>query len=598
MPQETCPHCEAKVELSYGRNVSCPNCGEKVNVFDDEHPLSPKLVDSGYRIGSLMDSASRRTELHEGRSGSLSPKVEVTYQQIGGLDEVVAELDLLVNGSRKYPELWKHLGRKRARGILLTGPPGCGKTLVAQALAHETKRKVCLIQGSEIKGWRQGASEGNLMSAYESTRPDGILIIDEIDAFGGKREQMVNESNVSIVGTLCSLLDGAKHKDNVIVIATTNKPHMLDSALRRPGRFDMEIEIPMPDVRGRTRIFAIHTAGMPLANNVDLLALAEHAHGFTGADIAGVSAKLNQRLLKRAVEELRNGTAPEKIIENLTVTQADLLRVIDDTIPSLLRENYIEVSAVGWDDVGGLEETKQALQRVVIWPIQYREEMQKLHLRQPKGVFLYGPSGCGKTMIAKAMARESGYNFLAVNGPALLNKWVGSTEEAIRDLFWKARLAKPSIVFFDEVEAIAPVRGRALGNEVTDRATSQLLAEIDGVRAMEGVFVMAATNRIDLVDSALLRPGRLDLRFEITLPNALGRKEIFKIHLRGAPVENLDFNQLAELADGFSGADIEWTCTTAKKKALERYITSKAKEGLVVTNNDLASAVQEVKKRK
>lgn len=599
MPREACPHCEKEVELPYGRNILCPNCGEKVNVFDDEHPLEKKSVESGYRVGSLAEHTPRGRELHEGQAGNIAPSSGITYKNIGALDEVIAELDLLVNGSRKFPDLWKHLGRKQARGVLLSGPPGCGKTLVAQAVANETKRKVCLVQGSEIKGWRQGASEGNLISAYHSVRPDGILIIDEIDAIGGKREQMVNETNVSIVGTLCSLLDGAKYKDNVVVIATTNRPHMLDDALRRPGRFDVEIQISPPDVKGREEIFAIHTKDMPLARDVNLRTLAERAHGFSGADIAGVCAQVNQRLLKRAVGEIRSGTAQEEVVRNLIVTQTRFYQTIDDTIPSLLRENYIEVSKIDWEDIGGLDEIKDELQRIVIWPLQYKDEMRKLKLRQPKGILLYGPPGCGKTMIAKAMARKSEHNFLAVNGPALISKWMGSTEEAIRDLFWKARMTRPCVIFFDEIEAIAPVRGRSSGNEVTDRAVSQLLAEIDGVSASQDIFIMAATNRADLVDPALLRPGRLDLQFEVQLPDQAARKKIFEIHLREAPLENVNIDQLVELTDGFSGADIEWATTVAKQKALERYITSKkARKNMAVTHNDLVSAIQENNKRK
>lgn len=599
MPREKCPHCGKKVQLPYGRNIPCPQCGEKVNVFDDEHPLERKPVDSGYRVTSLAEYAPRASELHEGRAGNIAPSSGITYKHIGGLDEVITELDLMVNGSRKYPELWKHLGRKSTRGVLLSGPPGCGKTLLAQAIANETGKKVCLVQGAEIKGWRQGASEGNLVSAFESVRPNGILIIDEIDAIGGKREQMVNETNMSIVSTLCSLLDGAKNKDAVIVIATTNKPHMLDSALRRPGRFDVEIQILPPDVTGRTQIFAIHATSMPFAQDVNFEALAKRAHGFTGADIAGACAHLNQQLLRRAVEKIRKGTLQKEIIKDLAVTQAEFCQIIDDTVPSLLRENYIEVSKIGWEDIGGLDTIKHELQRIVIWPLRYKEEMQKLKLRQPKGILLYGPPGCGKTLIGKAMAHESEYNFLTVNGPALLSKWVGSTEEAIRDLFWKARQARPCVIFFDEIEAIAPIRGITAGGEVTDRAVSQLLAEIDGASAMQDVFVMAATNRPELVDPALLRPGRLDMQFEVPLPDKTARRKIFEIHLCEAPLRNENLDQLTELSDGFSGAEIEWTCVTAKTRALERYIASKNDESLLIlTNDDLISAIQETSKRK
>lgn len=595
MPKETCPYCHEEVQLPYGRNIPCPRCGGEVNVFDSDHPLERKPVESGYRITSLSEHTPRNTALHEGQPGNLAPSSGLTYKHIGGLDIVIAELDLIVNGSTKYPELWKRLGRKPTRGVLLSGPPGCGKTLLAQAIANETGRKICLVQGSEIKGWRQGASEGNLIKAYESVRPNGILIIDEIDAIGGKREQMVNETNVSIVGTLCSLLDGAKYKDDVVVIATTNRPHALDNALRRPGRFNVEIQIPPPDVDGRAQIFAIHTSDMPLSPDVDLTALAQKAYGFTGADIAGICSNMSQRLLKRALQQIKEGVPQEDIVRDSVATQAEFYQIIGDTVPSLLRENYIEISKIKWEDIGGLDEIKRELQRMVIWPLRYRAEMQKLNLRQPKGILLYGPPGCGKTLIAKAMAGESECNFLTVNGPALLNKWVGGTEEAIRDIFSKARMTKPCVIFFDEIEAIAPARGRASGSDVTDRAVSQLLSEIDGVGATQDIFVMAATNRADIVDPALLRPGRLDLQFEVPLPDESARKKIFEIHLREVPLRDINLDQLVELTDGFSGADIEWASATAKKKSLERHITSK--ENLTVTNNDFVSAIQEINKR-
>lgn len=569
-----------------------------------------KHIESGYHIGSLSDYTPSddtfsdytpgKTEQHKGQAGNPAPSSGITYKNIGGLDEIVEKLDLIVNGSRKYPEIWKHLGRKQVRGVLLIGPPGCGKTLLAQAIAHEAGRKVCLIQGAEIKGPRVGLSENNLNRAYESVRPNGILVIDEIDAIGRKRENMINETEASVVGTLLSILDGAKYKDNVIVIGTTNKPHTLDSALRRPGRFDVEIYIPPPDANGRNQIFTIHTAGMPLAQDVNLEVLAKRARGFTGADIAGVCAALSQQMLKRAVEEIKKGTPQEKIIKDLVVIQKEFCQLIDDTVPSLLRESYMEVSKLSWDDIGGLDEVKKKLQMMVIWPLLYKEKLLELHLRQPKGMLLFGPPGCGKTLIAKAMAGESKYNFLMVNGPALLSKWVGSTEEAIRDIFGKARMAKPCVIFFDEIESIAPVRGRASGGEVTDRAVSQLLAEIDGASEIKDVFVMAATNRPDLVDPALLRPGRLDLQFEVPLPDNNARRKIFEIHLRETPLQDINLEQLVELTDGFSGAEIEWASTTAKQKALERHIspTSEKEAQLTVTHDDLVGAIQEINKRK
>lgn len=593
MPKETCPHCDKAIEVGYGRDIPCPECGGKMNVFDSEHPLSP--VSSGYSMGSLTDRmGTTRTKPHEGQI--INPVAKVSYKDIGGLDNVISELDLLVNGSSKYPSVWQHLGRKQTRAVLLVGPPGCGKTLLAQALASETGRRVNLIQGAEIKGWRQGASEGNLIGAYEAVRPNGILIIDEVDAIGGKREQMVNEVNVSITATLCSLLDGAKYKDEVVIIGTTNKPHMLDGALRRPGRFDMEICISPPDVSGRKQIFAIHTKGMPFHDDVDLDVLAKRAHGFTGADIAGVCARLNQKLFRQAVSQLREGLSQEDIRKNLFVTQEEFYRAIAETVPSLLRESYIEISKVKWDDIGGLDEIKNELQKTVVWPLKYKDLMLKLKMRPPKGILLYGLPGCGKTLLAKAMAGESEYNFLSVNGPALISQWMGRTEEAIRDLFWKARQARPCVIFLDEVESIAPRRRGESG--VIDRAVSQFLAEIDGALSLSDVFIMAATNRPDLVDEALLRAGRLDLQCEVPLPDPAARKRIFEIHLRDTPCRDISIEELIEPTNGKSGADVEWICTTAKKIALERYIKSKSAKNPAVTQDDLLEAIRTTKERK
>lgn len=601
---ETCPYCTEEILVPYGYNIPCPKCGGAITVFDpekrqQEQQKSP--IEKGFRITSLDQSPGtiyqeRGSRLQEGKTGSTLVEGGISYKDIGGLDETIVELDLTVNGAYKYPELWEHLGRKRTRGVLLSGPPGCGKSLLAQAVANESGRKVGLIQGAEIKGWRQGASEGNLISAYDSVKPNGILIIDEIDAIAGKREQMVNETNVSIVNTLCSILDGAKRQDNVTFIGTTNKPQMLDSALRRPGRLDIEVTIPLPDSHGRQQIFEIHTRGMPLGEDVDLETLSQQAHGFTGADIAGVCARLNQKLLKKAVSSLNEGIPQEEIIKSLFLAQQDISQVIAETVPSLLRESYIEVSTVTWEDVGGLENIKEELQRIIIWPLKYKDLVRQLNYRQPRGVLLYGPPGCGKTLLAKAMAGETEYNFLTVNGPALLSKWVGSTEEAIRDLFTKARQASPCVIFFDEIESVAPIRGTSTGNDVMDRAVSQLLSEIDGAQTLSDVFIIAATNRPDLVDPALLRPGRLDLQVEIPLPDKITRKEIFEIHLCGVPLKEVNLDHLAEITEGYSGAEIELSCQTAKKLLLEDCISRGADPFL--TPEYLTKSVEEIAKRK
>ena len=600
MPTEKCAYCEEMVELPYGYGVSCPRCGERMDIFDDDHPLmSPFEIkrESIARRSALMDAPSKTPSLKRNARSDESSVPGVSYLDIGGLDRTIAELDLLVNGAMRYPEVWKHLGRKHTRGILLYGPSGCGKTLLAQAIAGAGKRKCCVVQGAEIKGGLVGASEHNLIREYKSVAPDGILIIDEIDALGGKRETMVNETSVGITDTLCSLLDGAKYKDHVVVIGTTNQPDLLDTALRRPGRFDIEVYVPPPDEEGRKHIFAIHTRGMPLAPDMDFSQLAARSAGFTGADIAGVCSRVSKQLLASAARNLEAGIGQEEVIQELFVAQEQFIALIANTVPSVLREGFVSVSKVRWNEIGGLADVKKELQRVILWPVKYASLMKGLKLRQPKGMLLYGPPGCGKTLLAKAIAGESGCNLLVVNGPALVNQMLGNTEAAIRNLFRKARQAAPCIIFFDEIEAIAPVRGRSMSNDALERAVSQLLAEIDGVQTLTDVFVIAATNRPDLVDPALLRPGRLDLQYEIGNPDTDGRKEIFAIHLEGIKLYGISIAKLTELTPDYSGAEIEWLCTTIKKCALERCIASGNLTVPKLTRGDAMQALQEVNKR-
>jgi transitional endoplasmic reticulum ATPase len=595
LSKETCPYCNKQIEVPYGYDIPCPECGGKINVFDPEKRRFD--VSRGYRARSLTDDHQpSQTHFHEGRAGSSLSRTGVSYEDIGGLEETIEELDILINGPSKYPDLWKSLGGKQPRGVLLTGPSGCGKTLLIQAISASSGRKMVLVQGAEIKGWRVGDSENNLIRAYESARPNGIFVIDEIDAIGGKRDQMINSTEASIVATLCSLLDGARHKDNVIVMATTNRPYALDSALRRPGRFDLEIEILPPNLEGRKKIFRIHTKGMNLSEDIDLDALAKQAHGFTGADIAGACSAVSQRILKNCAQKLKQGTPEKEVARMSAACQQDFLEVVRATTPSLLRGFSGKVSQARWEDVGGLSEVKEELQRIVIWPVEHRGLMEKLQMRLPKGMLLHGPPGCGKTLLARAVAGEIDYNFLTVNGPSLLSKWVGDSEGGIRELFWRARMARPCIIFIDEMDGLASARGQNTDSGVTDRTVSQLLTEMDGVLTLQDVFVIGATNRKDMIDPALLRPGRLDLAYEIPLPDKNSRKQIFEIHLRGVPSGEIDVDALSHLTEGRSGADIEWICTLAKKTAAERCIEAgDSEEKAQIVQNDLLQALKELK---
>jgi len=563
----------------------------------------------GGRIGSLsggnMNQPDNRSGggQYQGKAGTMiRGGTGVTYDDIGGMDQTIEELDLLLNGAKRYPKIWARLGKKETGHILLVGPPGTGKTTLALALATHMGRGVVLVKGAEIKGSQQGESENNLNNAYRRAVAEKcILLIDEVDGIGGKRDGMVNTSDRGIVSTLLAVLDSAGKNDGVIVIGTTNKPNMLDDALRREGRFSLEVQVLPPDEKGREQIFRIHTRGMPLAINVDIAELAKNAHGFTGADIAGVSRKLSQKVFLNAVRLIKAGASEEQILPTLIITREEFLDAIKNMVPSLLRDGYAEVASVQWEDIGGLESVKQELKRVVGWPLLYPDVIERMKLRQPKGMIMYGAPGCGKTMLAKAIATYAKSNFLLINGPAILSMWVGGSEEAVRAFFNKARLAKPCIIFCDEIDAIAPKRGQSGGqNVVGDRVLSQFLTEMDGASNSDGVFVIGATNRPDMIDPALLRPGRLDLQVEIPLPDEKAREEIMKIHLRDAPVDlkKIGMSQLVKGMEGRSGSEIEWLCTSAKIIAVQRLIDTGFKGKEEILPEDFALALEKILERK
>ena len=500
---------------------------------------------------------------------------KVTWEDIGDLEEAKEKIREIVELPLKHPELFKHLGIEPPKGILLYGPPGTGKTLLAKALANEIGAYFIAINGPEIMSKYYGESEARLREIFKEAEENApaIIFIDEIDAVAPRREEVTGEVEKRVVAQLLTLMDGLKERGKVIVIGATNRPDAVDPALRRPGRFDREIEIPPPDKRARKEILLVHTRNMPLAEDVDLDKLAEMTHGYTGADIAALAKEAAMAALRRFIKEgkidITKSIPPEKLRE-LKVTMKDFLEAMRYIQPSLLREIYVEVPEVRWGDVGGLEDVKQQLREAVEWPLKHPEVFDKMGIRPPKGILLFGPPGTGKTLLAKAAATESGANFIAVRGPEILSKWVGESEKAIRQIFRRARQVAPAIVFFDEIDSITPARGyRHDTSGVTDRIVNQLLAEMDGIVPLTNVVVIAATNRPDILDPALLRPGRFDRLIYVPPPDKEARLQIFRIHTRNMPLaEDVDLDKLAEMTEGYTGADIEAVCREAAMIAL------------------------------
>ncbi len=497
----------------------------------------------------------------------------VTWEDIGDLEEAKERIREIVELPLKHPEIFKHLGIEPPKGILLYGPPGCGKTLLAKALANEIGAYFITINGPEIMSKYYGESEARLREIFKEAEENApsIIFIDELDAIAPKREEVTGEVERRVVAQLLTLLDGMKERGKVIVIGATNRPDAIDPALRRPGRFDREIEIPPPDKRARKEILQVHTRNMPLADDVDLDKLAEMTHGYTGADLAALAKEAAMNALRRFIKEGKidlSQPVPAEKLRELKVTMNDFLEAMRGIQPTLLREIYIEVPEVHWDDIGGLDDVKQQLREAVEWPLKHPEVFEKMGIRPPKGILLFGPPGCGKTLLAKAVATESGANFIAVRGPEILSKWVGESEKAIREIFRKARQAAPTVVFFDEIDSIAPRRGRDV-NMVTDRIVNQLLTEMDGIQPLQNVVVLAATNRPDILDPALLRPGRFDRIIYVPPPDKETRLAIFKVHTRRMPLaKDVDLEKLAEMTEGYTGADIEAVCREAAMIAL------------------------------
>ncbi len=509
---------------------------------------------------------------------------KVSYDDIGGLGDAVKKIREMVELPLRHPELFKRLGVEAPKGVLLHGPPGTGKTMLAKAVAGETSSNFISIGGPEIVSKFYGESEGKLREIFKEAEENApsIIFIDEIDSIAPKREEVTGEEERRIVAQLLSLMDGLNSRGKVVVIGATNRPNSIDEALRRPGRFDREIEIGIPDRDGRHEILVIHTRGMPLADDVDLDWLADKTHGYSGADLSALTKEAAMAALRRVLPDvdLEAEEIPREVLNKISVTKDDFKSALRDMQPSTMREVLIEKPNVKWEDIGALEEPKQELKEAVEWPLKYGKVFEHMSARPPKGILLYGPPGTGKTMLAKAVATESEANFIAVKGPEFLNKWVGESEKAVRETFRKARQAAPCVIFMDEIDSIAPERGKGNGGDdgVTERVISQMLTEMDGLESLNNVVVIAATNRPDIMDPALLRPGRFDKSIFIGPPDKDSRRSIFGIHTRGKPLaDDVDLEKLADETEGCTGADISAICNEAVMNAVRRLI-AKGKE--------------------
>ena len=505
---------------------------------------------------------------------------KVSYDDIGGLGDAVRKIREMVELPLRHPELFKRLGVEAPKGVLLHGPPGTGKTMLAKAVAGETSSNFISIGGPEIVSKFYGESEGKLREIFKEAEENApsIIFIDEIDSIAPKREEVNGEEERRIVAQLLSLMDGLNSRGKVVVIGATNRPNSIDEALRRPGRFDREIEIGIPDRDGRLEILEIHTRGMPLAEDVDLKWLADKTHGYSGADISALTKEAAMAALRRVLPDvdLEAEEIPREVLNSISVTKDDFKNALKDMQPSTMREVLIEKPNVKWEDIGALEDAKQELKEAVEWPLKFGKVFDHMNAKPPKGILLYGPPGTGKTMLAKAVATESEANFIAVKGPEFLNKWVGESEKAVRETFRKARQASPCVIFMDEIDSIAPERGSGNSDSnVTERVISQMLTEMDGLESLNNVVVIAATNRPDIMDPALLRPGRFDKSIYIGPPDKESRRAIFGIHTKGRPLaDDVDLDDLAERTEGCTGADIAAICNEAVMNAVRGLVSS------------------------
>jgi transitional endoplasmic reticulum ATPase len=527
---------------------------------------------------------TQKTVFHIAEKGeTLRGVPQVTYEDIGGLTDEIKKVREMIELPLRHPEIFEKLGIEAPKGVLLYGPPGTGKTLLAKAVANESNAHFISISGPEIMSKFYGESEARLREIFKEAREKSpsIIFVDEIDSIAPKREEVTGEVERRVVSQMLSLMDGLEARGKVIVISATNRPNAIDPALRRPGRFDREIEIKVPDKKGRKDILAIHSRNMPLTDDVNIDKLASVSHGYVGADLEYLCKEAAMKCLRRLLPilDLQEEKLPPETLDKLIVNGDDFSKALIEVIPSGMREVFIENPDVKWTDVGGLDEVKRELQEAVEWPMKYPGLYDKLGHKMPRGILLHGPSGTGKTLLAKAVATESEANFVSVRGPELLSKWVGESERGIREIFKRARQSAPCVIFFDEIDSIAPIRGAGGETAVSERVVSQLLTELDGMENMHGVIVLAATNRADMIDPALLRPGRFDKIIQIPLPDKESRKSILKITAAEIPTISeaneagrVDFDKLSEMTDGLSGADVAAVANIAVSLVIHEFL--------------------------
>ncbi len=575
------------------------------SIFNDLMDFSPMkeikfAVVSTKPAGIVVVGPNTEVELHESpvdvsNIEGVTNLVDVSYEDIGGLKDEVKKVREMIEIPLKRPELFDKLGIAPPKGVLMHGPPGTGKTLLAKAVASESDAHFIAINGPEIMSKYVGGSEENLREYFEEAEENApsIIFIDELDAIAPKREETQGETERRTVAQLLTLMDGLKSRGQVVVIGATNRPDSLDQALRRPGRFDREIEIGVPDSEERQEVLEIHTRNMPLSEDVDLHKIAGTTHGFVGADLESLCKEAAMRVVRRIIPEIKNDEEiPEEVLKKIVVTNEDFKSALKEIQPSALREVLVQVPDVSWEDVGGLDEAKQELKEAVEWPLKHPEKFEKFGVRPPKGTLLYGVPGTGKTLLAKAVASESEANFISIKGPELLSKWVGESEKGVREVFRKAKQTAPTVIFFDEIDSIASSRSaNDTDSGVTKRVVNQLLTEMDGMEELEDVAIIAATNRPDILDAGLMRPGRFDRHIKVDLPNEEARLSIFKVHTEGMPLaSDVNLEKLAKQTDGYVGADIEAVCREAAMLTLRNNIDAEN-----IPNKYFKEALEKVK---